>query len=55
MNPRNTSYSIDVLAVAKDFHAFVTAVGLDRPVLCGFWRFLYDIGPIGFIYAGNTD
>ena len=32
-NPRNTPYSIDVLA--DDLHAFVTAVGLERPVVCG--------------------
>lgn len=32
-NPHNTSYSIDLLA--EDLHAFVTALDLDRPVLCG--------------------
>lgn len=32
-NPNHEPYSIDVLAA--DLHAFVTAVGLERPVLCG--------------------
>ena len=32
-NPRNEPYSIDRLA--EDLHAFITALGLDRPVICG--------------------
>lgn len=32
-NPGNAPYSVDVLA--EDLHAFVDALGLDRPVVCG--------------------
>lgn len=32
-NPEHAPYSIDVLAT--DLHAFVTALGLERPVVCG--------------------
>jgi pimeloyl-ACP methyl ester carboxylesterase len=32
-DPRDAPYSIDLLA--EDLHAFVEALGLDRPVLCG--------------------
>ena len=33
INPHNEPYSIDRLA--EDLHAFITALDLDRPVLCG--------------------
>ncbi|WP_363463382.1 alpha/beta fold hydrolase [Halogeometricum borinquense] len=32
-NPHHTPYSIDQLA--EDLHAFITEMGLDRPILCG--------------------
>jgi pimeloyl-ACP methyl ester carboxylesterase len=32
-NPHHEPYSIDLLA--EDLHAFITEMGLDRPVLCG--------------------
>lgn len=32
-NPHDAPYSVDLLA--DDLHAFVTALGLDRPVVCG--------------------
>lgn len=32
-NPQHSPYSIDQLA--EDLHAFITALGLERPVLCG--------------------
>lgn len=32
-SPHNAAYSIDLLA--EDLHAFITALGLERPVLCG--------------------
>jgi pimeloyl-ACP methyl ester carboxylesterase len=32
-NPQHAPYSMDVLAA--DLHAFITEMGLDRPVLCG--------------------
>lgn len=32
-NPQHEPYSIDLLA--EDLHAFITEMGLDRPVLCG--------------------